>query len=103
MIPYNLDYFYIKLNKLLLFEKTLILYFINVKIWFVITIVPNNFFWSHYDDVSVLFFKLLTSKSLSEEDRVGAFPGGSAVKDPPANAEESLIPGPGGSHMPWSN
>ena len=26
MIPYNLDYFYIKLNKLLLFEKTLILY-----------------------------------------------------------------------------
>ena len=32
------------------------------------------------------------------------FPGGPAVKNPPANAGNmDSIPGPGGSHMPWSN
>ena len=31
---------------------------------------------------------------------VGDFPGGSVVKNPPANAEDfGLIPDPGGSHM----
>ena len=30
------------------------------------------------------------------------FPGGSAVKNPPANAgDKSLIPDPGRSHVPW--
>ena len=33
-----------------------------------------------------------------------SFPGGSMVKNPPANAgDRSSIPGPGRSHMPWSN
>ena len=32
------------------------------------------------------------------------FPGGTVVKNPPANAgDTSLSPGPGKSHMPWSN
>ena len=32
------------------------------------------------------------------------FPGGSVVKNLPANAGDTgLIPGPGRSHMPWSN
>ena len=32
------------------------------------------------------------------------FPGGTVVKNPPANAGDmGLIPGPGRSHMPWSN
>ena len=35
---------------------------------------------------------------------LGGFPGGSVVKNPPANAEDmSLIPGSGRSHMPQSN
>ena len=36
---------------------------------------------------------------------VGGFPGGSVVKNPPANAGETgLSPeGPGRPHMPWSN
>ena len=32
------------------------------------------------------------------------FPGGAVVKNPPANAgDKGSIPGPGRSHMPWSN
>ena len=32
------------------------------------------------------------------------FPGGSVVKNPPASAGDTgSIPGPGRSHMPWSN
>ena len=32
------------------------------------------------------------------------FPGGAVVKNPPANAGDTgSIPGPGRSHMPWSN
>ena len=32
------------------------------------------------------------------------FPSGSAVKNPPASSGDmGLIPGAGGSHMPWSN
>ena len=32
------------------------------------------------------------------------FPGGTVVKNPPANAGDmGLIPGLGRSHMPWSN
>ena len=34
----------------------------------------------------------------------GDFPGGAVVKNPPANAGDTgSIPGPGRSHMPWSN
>ena len=32
------------------------------------------------------------------------FPSGAVVKNPPANAGDTgSIPGPGRSHMPWSN
>ena len=32
------------------------------------------------------------------------FPGGAVVKNPPANARDTgSSPGPGRSHMPWSN
>ena len=32
------------------------------------------------------------------------FSGGTVVKNPPANARDTgSIPGPGRSHMPWSN
>ena len=32
------------------------------------------------------------------------FPGGTMVKNPPANAGDTgSIPGPGRSHMPWSS
>ena len=32
------------------------------------------------------------------------FPGGAGVKNPPANAGDTgSSPGPGRSHMPWSN
>ena len=34
----------------------------------------------------------------------GYFPGGAVVKNPPANAGDmGSSPGPGRSHMPWSN
>ena len=34
----------------------------------------------------------------------GEFPGGTVVKNPPANAGDvGLSSGPGRSHMPWSN
>ena len=41
----------------------------------------------------------------SKESKVPfGFPGGSVVRNPPANAgDASSIPGPGRSHMPWSN
>ena len=36
--------------------------------------------------------------------RVGGFPGGAMVENPPANAGDTgSSPGLGGSHMPWSN
>ena len=35
---------------------------------------------------------------------VSDFPGGAVVKNPPASAGDTgAIPGPGRSHMPWSN
>ena len=46
------------------------------------------------------FSHILTSKSVSSAD----FPGGPVVKNPPASARDTgSIPGPGRSHMPWSN
>ena len=36
--------------------------------------------------------------------RSGDFPGGAVVKTPPASAGDmGSCPGPGRSHMPWSN
>ena len=46
--------------------------------------------------------KLLVSFCLKHQ--LWGFPGGSVVKNPPANAGDvGLIPGLGRSHMAWSN
>ena len=43
--------------------------------------------------------RIVIQKSMS-----GDFPGGTVVKSPPANAGDTgFEPGPGGSHVPWSN
>ena len=40
----------------------------------------------------------------SSKTSVRDFPGGAVVKNPPANAGDTgSSPGPGRSHMPWSN
>ena len=41
---------------------------------------------------------------MNQELKVGGFPGGAVVENPPANAGVTgSSPGPGRSHMPWSN
>ena len=48
--------------------------------------------------------KSLLSKQHEEFGHLGDFPGGSVVKNLPANAGDiAAIPGPGRSHMPRSN
>ena len=43
-------------------------------------------------------------ENLSKEIEVMGLPGGTLVKNLPANAGDmGLSPGPGRSHMPWSN
>ena len=45
-----------------------------------------------------------TAVEQNKEKRMGDFPGGAVVKNPPANAGDmGSCPGPGRSHMPWSN
>jgi len=42
--------------------------------------------------------------SINKFKRIWGFSVGSMVKDPPTNTGDmGSIPGPGGSHMPWSN
>ena len=54
-----------------------------------------------------MFYK--SNSSLGKEVKmlnliVVDFPGGAVVKNPPANAGDTgSSPGPGRSHMPWSN
>ena len=49
------------------------------------------------------FGKIETIKFKKKKSRVG-FPGGSVVKNPPANAGDmTSIPDPGRSHVPQSN
>ena len=52
-------------------------------------------------------FKTKTIKKAKQGHYImtnGGFPGGSVVKNPPANAgDRSLIPGLGRSHMSWDN
>ena len=43
-------------------------------------------------------------KKQRQKNRDGGFPGGAVIKNPPAKPEDTgLSPGPGRSHMPWSN
>ena len=49
-----------------------------------------------------IFYDLGEKKKKEREN--WDFPGGTVVKDPPANAGDmGSSPGPGRSHMPWSN
>ena len=58
---------------------------------------------SHYKDVLSSWKPLRAIITQFKTDYEG-FPGGAAVKNPPANAGDTgWIPGPGRSHMPWSN
>ena len=46
----------------------------------------------------------LQQKNLNLKEVCWDVPGGAVVKNPPANAGDTgSIPGPGRSHMPWSN
>ena len=57
----------------------------------------------------ILFItECIVRSGVRDEDRfkniIGGFPGGTVVKNPPANAGDTcLSPGPGRSHMLWSN
>ena len=47
---------------------------------------------------------LIKSKKIMQIKKTEDFPGGTVVKNPPADAGDmGSIPGPGGSHMPRSN
>ena len=40
----------------------------------------------------------------NDKNKLLGFPGGAVVKNPPANVGDTgSSPGPGRSHMPWSN
>ena len=44
------------------------------------------------------------SRNMDFKSAFGGFPGGTVVKNPPATAGDTgSSPGPGKSHMPWSN
>ena len=55
----------------------------------------------------IVYFKWVVNCmvcELSLNKAIIGFPGGAVVKNPPANAGDTgLSPGPGRSHMPWSN
>ena len=54
---------------------------------------------------TLMDFQMLSQPSISEINTTWSdFHGGAVVKNPPANAGDTgLIPGPGRSHMLWSN
>ena len=48
--------------------------------------------------------KIKEEENFKEKKKLRDFPGGTVVKNPPANAGNmGSIPGLGRSHMPWSN
>ena len=60
------------------------------------------------DMYTLMCTKLMTNKNLlykkKKKREFWDFPGGAVVKNPPVNAGNvGLIPGPGRSHMSWSN
>ena len=63
--------------------------------------------WTYYclqkGTMQICFSKLHFQSSRFIRTHSWDFPGGTVVKNPPANAGDmGLIPGPGRSHMPWS-
>ena len=50
------------------------------------------------------YFALKAIENKQIQEKIWGFPDGSVVKNLPANAGDmGSIPGPGRSHMPWSN
>ena len=53
-------------------------------------------------DPAIPLLGIYPDKIIIQKDR--GFPGGTVVKNPPANIRDTgLSPAPGRSHMPWSN
>ena len=53
---------------------------------------------------SMLYTPKIFNTQLLKNKKGQGFPGGTVVKNPPANAGDTgSSPGPGRSHMPWSN
>ena len=49
-------------------------------------------------------FEIQTLEEILDQHWTQGFPGGAVVKNPPANAGDmGSSPGPGRSHMPWSD
>ena len=64
------------------------------------TVYIYQFFFFYFN---VGLFPKKSSQSRCK-GKLGDFPGGAVVKNPPANAGDTgLSPGLGRSHMPWSN
>ena len=73
-----------------LFHKHFLFYFVCVKYKDYNLIVKNN--------------KMKITTTIKKKKNMGDFPGGTVVKNPPANAGHTgSSPGPGRSHMPRSN
>ena len=61
------------------------------------------FLYTLFDQVEITVLKSLGKKK-KERERLGDFPGGPMVMNPPANAGDmDLTPGLGRSRMPWGN
>ena len=73
----------------------------------------NKYFYERVRMFFLLILALFNTKAgknassqnyLTQKQGNMGFPGGTGVKNPPANAGDTgLSPGPGRSHMPWSN
>ena len=60
--------------------------------------------FSHLEENKLYFLKNTSLLNKSLKKILRDFPGGAVVKNPPANAGDTdSSPGPGRSHMPWSN
>ena len=60
------------------------------------------FYSAHFGTASHFYSELVSFLSFKDERK--DFPGGTVVKNPPANAGDTgSSPGPGRSHMPRSN
>ena len=60
--------------------------------------------WNYASSLGVIVIGQEMKEFLKSKWSFGDFPGGSVVKNPPANAGDmGSSPGPGRSHMPWSN
>ena len=56
------------------------------------------------NEVGSLSYIIYTNYLKIDLKKISDFPGDPLVRNPPANAGDmGLIPGPGGSYMPWDN